>query len=152
MIRTITFLILAFTNLHAQTSTVVSKKFLSLGDSYTIGESVPEKERWPEQLTEILRAKGEKIENPRIIAVTGWRTDQLRKAIEEAQLKNEYDLVSLLIGVNNQYQNKLVEGYALEFEELLLMAVGLAKGKKGECLCCFYPGLWIHAFWQIKAS
>ena len=150
MIRTITFLILALTTAHAQTSSVVSKKFLALGDSYTIGESVPEKERWPEQLAEILRAKGEKIEKPRIIAVTGWRTDQLKKAIEEAQLKNEYDLVSLLIGVNNQYQNKLVEGYALEFEELLLMAVGLAKGKKENVFVVSIPDYGFTPFGKSK--
>ncbi|NOT73805.1 MAG: SGNH/GDSL hydrolase family protein [Cyclobacteriaceae bacterium] len=108
----------------------VSKKFLALGDSYTIGESVSESDRWPEQLAKVLQSKGEKIERPHIIGVTGWRTDQLKKAIEEAHLKNEYGLVSLLIGVNNQYQNKSVESYIPEFEELLQMAITLAGGKK----------------------
>lgn len=103
---------------------------MALGDSYTIGESVAENERWPEQLAEVMRSKGKKVEKPRIIAVTGWRTDQLKKAMEDAHLQNEYGLVSLLIGVNNQYQKRTAESYAPEFEELLSMAVTLAGGKK----------------------
>jgi lysophospholipase L1-like esterase len=108
----------------------VPVKYLALGDSYTIGESVAESERWPMQLSERLRAEGRAIENPRIIAVTGWRTDQLKKAMGEAQLSNEYGLVSLLIGVNNQYQKKSVESYGPEFEDLLRAAVTLAGGQK----------------------
>lgn len=114
----------------SHTSDVMSIKFLALGDSYTIGESVQENERWPVQLAEAIRATGKEIEKPRIIATTGWRTDQLKKAIEEAHLSNEYGLVSLLIGVNNQYQKKTAESYAPEFEELLNMAISLAGGKK----------------------
>jgi lysophospholipase L1-like esterase len=124
-------LIFLISNLQAQNSSnSVATKFLALGDSYTIGESVPEPERWPEQLADALRAKGEKIEKPKIIAVTGWRTDQLKKAIVDADLKNEYGLVSLLIGVNNQYQKKSAESYRPEFQELLDIAVMLAGGKK----------------------
>jgi lysophospholipase L1-like esterase len=124
-------LIFLFSNLQAQKfSNSVATKFLALGDSYTIGESVPESERWPEQLANALREKGKKIEKPKIIAVTGWRTDQLKNAIIEADLKNEYGLVSLLIGVNNQYQKKSAESYRPEFQELLDMAVMLAGGKK----------------------
>ena len=131
MIRILFFLLVVFSNLQAQNfSNTVSTKFLALGDSYTVGEKVSESERWPEQLAAALQARGKKIEKPRIIAVTGWRTDQLKNAIEEAQLKNEYGLVSLLIGVNNQYQNKSVESYAPEFEELLHTAIQLAAGKK----------------------
>lgn len=114
--------------LHAQNNVPI--KFLALGDSYTIGESVQVSERWPEQLATALRAKGKQIDGPRIIGVTGWRTDQLKKAIEEAQLKNEYGMVSLLIGVNNQYQKRTAESYAPEFEELLNIAIKLAGGKK----------------------
>ena len=142
MIRISFFLITivtVFANLQAQTTKVVSKKFLALGDSYTIGESVLEQDRWPEQLAEALRAKGERIEKPRIIAVTGWRTDQLKKAMEEAHLKNEYGLVSLLIGVNNQYQNKLIESYTLEFEELLQTAVDLVGGQKDNVFVVSIP-------------
>ena len=114
----------------AQLSKDTPVKFLALGDSYTIGESVREEDRWPEQLAKALRLKGLAVEKPRIVATTGWRTDQLKKAIEEAQLKPEYNLVSLLIGVNNQYQGKSAESYAPEFKELLNMTIKLASGKK----------------------
>ena len=105
-------------------------KFLALGDSYTIGESVKEEERWPEQLAAQLSARGYQTDKPKIIATTGWRTDQLKQAIEEAGLKPEYNLVSLLIGVNNQYQGKSPESYKPEFEALLKMATELAWGRK----------------------
>ncbi len=130
MIRVLFLLTFVTSNLQAQTNVAVSEKFLALGDSYTIGESVAEIDRWPEQLTQELRAKGRNIKRPHIIGVTGWRTDQLKKAIEEAHLQSEYGLVSLLIGVNNQYQKKSVERYAPEFEELLHKAIELAGGMK----------------------
>jgi lysophospholipase L1-like esterase len=105
-------------------------KYLALGDSYTIGESVTESERWPVQLAEALRKKGRNIETPKIIATTGWRTDNLGNAINIANLKPEYGLVSLLIGVNNQYQGKPIDQFRKEFEELLNVAIRLAQGKK----------------------
>ncbi len=105
-------------------------KYLALGDSYTIGESVTETERWPVQLAEALRKKGRSIEAPKIIATTGWRTDNLGNAINIANLKPEYGLVSLLIGVNNQYQGKPIDQFRKEFEELLNVAIRLAQGKK----------------------
>ncbi|MFN7435204.1 MAG: SGNH/GDSL hydrolase family protein [Bacteroidota bacterium] len=106
------------------------KKYLALGDSYTIGESVSEAERWPNQLRDSLNKKGYAIGKPTIIATTGWRTDNLKNAMNIAQLKPEYDLVSLLIGVNNQYQGKSSDQYAIEFEDLLKTAIHLAKGRK----------------------
>src|SRR4051812_45731101 len=112
MVRIAVVLIFLFPTLQAQNfSRSVETKFLALGDSYTIGESVSEGECWPEQLAAALRARGKKIAKPRIIAVTGWRTDQLKKAVEDAHLTNDYGLVSLLIGVNNQYQKKSAESY-----------------------------------------
>ena len=98
--------------------------YLALGDSYTIGESVSEQDRWPNQLADQL-----KIPRPKIIATTGWRTDDLANAIKAAELKDEYDMVSLLIGVNNQYQGKSAQQYEIEFEELLKTSIKLAKGK-----------------------
>ncbi|MFN5549915.1 MAG: SGNH/GDSL hydrolase family protein [Bacteroidota bacterium] len=106
------------------------KKYLALGDSYTIGESVSEAERWPNQLRDSLNKKGYAIGKPTVIATTGWRTDNLKNAMNIAQLKPEYDLVSLLIGVNNQYQGKSSDQYAIEFEDLLKTAIHLAKGRK----------------------
>lgn len=146
-------LIFLFSNLQAQNfSSTVETKFLALGDSYTIGESVPEAERWPEQLASTLRAKGKKIEKPKIIAVTGWRTDQLKKAIGDAKLKNEYGLVSLLIGVNNQYQKKSAESYRPEFQELLDMAVTLAGGKKENVFVVSIPDYGFTPFGKPNQS
>jgi lysophospholipase L1-like esterase len=105
-------------------------KYLALGDSYTIGESVSEAERWPNQLVKKLEKQGTVYDKPLIIATTGWRTDNLSNAITIAKLKPEYDLVSLLIGVNNQYQHKPIAQYETEFEALLNTAIQLAKGKK----------------------
>jgi lysophospholipase L1-like esterase len=99
-------------------------KYLALGDSYTIGESVAEKDRWPNLLADQL-----KIAHPKIIATTGWRTDDLAGAIKSADLKDDYDLVSLLIGVNNQFQGKSATQYEIEFEELLKTSIKLGKGK-----------------------
>jgi len=98
--------------------------YLALGDSYTIGESVLEQDRWPNQLADQL-----KLAHPKIIATTGWRTDDLASAIKNADLKDEYDLVSLLIGVNNQFQGKSAAQYEIEFEQLLKTSIKLAKGK-----------------------
>ncbi len=125
-------------------------KFLALGDSYTIGESVDPKDRWPEQLATRIRVKGNKIDGPRIIGITGWRTDQLKTAIEEAHLANEFGLVSLLIGVNNQYQKKTVESYAPEFKELLKMAITLAEGKKENVFVVSIPDYGYTPFGKPK--
>ncbi|MFN3840086.1 MAG: SGNH/GDSL hydrolase family protein [Cyclobacteriaceae bacterium] len=124
--------------------------FLALGDSYTIGESVPEHERWPVQLAKLLQTKGYTIEEPRIIATTGWRTDDLKGAIEKANLKNEYGLVSLLIGVNNQYQGKTVESYKPEFEELLKKAIELAGGRKDRVFVVSIPDYGFTPFGEPK--
>lgn len=125
-------------------------RFLALGDSYTIGESVKEEDRWPEQLATVLRQKGFTVEKPRIIATTGWRTDQLKKAIDDANLKQEYNLVSLLIGVNNQYQGKSAESYAPEFQELLNMAIKLAGGNKENVFVVSIPDYGFTPFGQPK--
>ncbi len=102
--------------------------YLALGDSYTIGESVTEKERYPSQLAQRFRQNGVIIE-PTVIATTGWTTQNLQHAITEARIKGKkYDLVSLLIGVNNQYQGKNIEEYKVQFKELLLQAVEFAGG------------------------
>ncbi len=134
----------------AQLSAKKSIKFLALGDSYTIGESVQEVERWPEQLAAEFRKKGVSVEKPRIIATTGWRTDQLKQAIAEANLKPEYNLVSLLIGVNNQYQGKSSESYAPEFEALLKIAIRLAGGKKENVFVVSIPDYGFTPFGKPK--
>ncbi len=103
--------------------------FLSLGDSYTIGESVAEADRWSVQLAGMLRKDGEAVENPDIIARTGWTTAELQDAIKASGNQKTYDLVSLLIGVNNQYRGQSQDRYRTEFRELLQTATKFAGGK-----------------------
>lgn len=104
-----------------------SASYLALGDSYTIGENVEPAGRWPMQLAAALRAEGIVIDDPRIIATTGWTTDELSTAIDAAEpLGSDHALVSLLIGVNNQYRGRAVDEYAREFAVLLERAIGFA--------------------------
>lgn len=125
-------------------------KYLALGDSYTIGESVTPAERWPVQLAAALREKGRSIEDPTIIATTGWRTDNLKNAINIARLKEEYGLVSLLIGVNNQYQGKPLDQYKIEFEDLLQTAIRLAKGEAKNVIVVSIPDYGFTPFGKPK--
>lgn len=100
--------------------------FLALGDSYTIGQSVGVNERWPKQLTTELSKLGYVNGELKIIAQTGWRTDNLQNAINQQLPLSGYSLVSLLIGVNNQFQGGNIQTYATEFEALLVQAISLA--------------------------
>lgn len=125
-------------------------KFLALGDSYTIGESVAEDQRWPVQLAKALKDKGYETTPPQIIAITGWRTDDLKKAILAAQPSRDHTLVSLLIGVNNQYQGKSSESYAPEFEELLKMAIAFAGGDKTKVFVVSIPDYGFTPFGKEK--
>ena len=102
--------------------------YLALGDSYTIGESVPQKENFPHQTAALLRKEGVQISEPVIIAVTGWTTDELAAAIRERALQETFDLVTLLIGVNNQYRGRSLENYKEEFMQLLDTAIRYANG------------------------
>lgn len=104
--------------------------YLALGDSYTIGEAVEQAESFPFQLAEILTEKGIEVEKPKVIAKTGWTTDELRHAIQQEQITETFDLVTLLIGVNNQYRGYSQETYRKEFAELLEMAISFAGEKK----------------------
>lgn len=99
---------------------------LTLGDSYTIGEGVAAIERWPNQLAAALRKRGVEIAEPRIIAKTGWTTDELNDAIDGEGVKDSFDLVTLLIGVNNQYRGRDSENYRAEFASLLRRAIHFA--------------------------
>lgn len=117
----------------------MSLRFLALGDSYTIGESVTEAERWPVQLVEALKKQGISLEPPEIIARTGWTTGELAYAIDAAQIRPPYQLVSLLIGVNNQYRGYSQEEYRKEFSELLNKAIGFAGGEPERVLVVSIP-------------
>ena len=98
-------------------------RYLALGDSYTIGESVPPEGRFPNQLARELN-----LGEPRIIAKTGWTTDELNAAIDAARVEGPFELVTLLIGVNNQYRGRDAEQYRREFATLLQRAIGFAGG------------------------
>jgi lysophospholipase L1-like esterase len=97
--------------------------YLALGDSYTIGEKVSAEENFPNQVVSLLREKNIPFESPQIIARTGWTTDELADAITKAPLDRQYDIVSLLVGVNNQYRGRTVRDYAIQFESLLKQAI-----------------------------
>ena len=101
--------------------------YLALGDSYTIGESVDESERWPMQLVQKLSDSGFSMQTPRIIAKTGWRTDELLAAMNEQLGEEKYDLVSILIGVNNQYQGRDLEQFQEELELIIEQAIQKSK-------------------------
>lgn len=105
----------------------MSLRYLALGDSYTIGESVDESERFPNQLASLLSAEGLPTEVT-IIARTGWTTDELWQGIQARKLEPPYDLVSLLIGVNNQYRGYDINKYREEFKFLLGKAIEYAGG------------------------
>ncbi|MEI7035519.1 SGNH/GDSL hydrolase family protein [Fulvimonas yonginensis] len=120
--------------------------YLALGDSYTIGEAVPPASRWPAQLARRLRAHGVAIDDPRIVAVTGWSTDELAVGMDAAALVPPYDLVTLLIGVNNQYRGRGAGEYRGEFARLLRRAVGLAGGRASRVLVVSIPDWGVTRF------
>ncbi len=121
-------------------------RFLALGDSYTIGEGVAPAERWPERLAERLRARGVDAAAPEIVARTGWTTDELDAAIDAAAPRGPYALVSLLIGVNNQYRGRGVEEYRAELRALLARAVGFGGGNAGRVIVLSIPDWGVTPF------
>ncbi len=114
-------------------------KYLALGDSYTIGESVCEACNYPKQLTDSLNNSLSKKTSVKIIAKTGWTTTDLLTAIAAENPSKDYDLVTLLIGVNNQYQGKPFSLYEEEFVKLLDMAIEFAKGKTENVIVLSIP-------------
>ncbi len=131
-----------------QPSSIEQLRFLALGDSYTIGESVPVKQRWPVQLADRLRAAGLPVDEPVIVARTGWTTAELQAGIAQAGLQGSYDLVSLLIGVNNQYRGYPVAAYRQEFRQLLAQAIQLAGGDPKRVIVLSIPDWGVTPFAQ----
>jgi len=121
-------------------------RFLALGDSYTIGESVAENERWPVQLADSLRIAGFKIDEPLIIAKTGWTTDELQEGIEQVNPQGPFDLVSLLIGVNNQYRGRDVGEYRIQFKQLLEQAISFAGDNINKVIVLSIPDWGVTPF------
>jgi lysophospholipase L1-like esterase len=120
-------------------------RYLALGDSYTIGESVAEAERWPMQLAHRLRAEDLRTEVT-LIARTGWTTDELWQGMQERTLQPPYELVSLLIGVNNQYRGMDVQEYREQFVFLLNKAIEYAGGRSRRVFVLSIPDWGVTPF------
>lgn len=121
-------------------------RILALGDSYTIGEGVEADQRWPEQLAVRLRASGLDVPPPRVIATTGWRSDDLLRGIGRAELEPPYSLVTLLIGVNDQYQDYREKGYPQRFAAVLKRALELAGGDRKRLIVVSIPDYSVTPF------
>ncbi len=121
-------------------------RYLALGDSYTVGEAVDASERFPVQLASSLRKRYINIADPHIIARTGWTTDELNSAIDKAIPQGTFDLVTLLIGVNNQYRGRSAEEYRGQFKPLLQRAIGFAGGKPSHVIVISIPDWGVMPF------
>lgn len=127
-----------------------ASSYLALGDSYTIGEGVHEQGRWPMQLVAMLRARGQEISDPRIIATSGWTTDELATAMDEAEQdglpRTGFGLVTLQIGVNDQYRGRNTEQFGAAFIALLDRAIAFADGDASRVLVVSIPDWGVTPF------
>ncbi len=124
--------------------------FLALGDSYTIGELVEQKKSWPFLLAEKINKKGIPLEVSKVIATTGWTTDELLGAIEKENVNQKFDVVSLLIGVNNQYRNYPFGQYKKEYRKLLALAISFCKNGSAGVFCLSIPDYGVTPFAKEK--
>lgn len=120
--------------------------YLALGDSYTIGESVPTTQNFPNQVVTLLRNEKIPFEDPTIIATTGWTTDELADQLTKVRLRVPYRFVTLLIGVNNQYRGRSLAEYKKEFTALLEQAIGYAGGKTNHVIVLSIPDWGVTPF------
>lgn len=120
--------------------------FLALGDSYTIGESVAQQDRWPIQLVNKLQRQGYTFNDPDVLAATGWTTLDLKDAMKQVDFKPPYDLVSLLIGVNDQYKNMDINSYPKRFRNLLKEAIRLSGNKPDHVFVLSIPDYGVTPF------
>ncbi len=119
------------------------KTYLALGDSYTIGEKVLVEENFPNKTVALLNGK---LSIPQIIATTGWTTDELDAAITAANITTTFDIVSLLIGVNNQYRERTVNNFEIEFEHLLQRAIAFANNNSTHVVVLSIPDWGVTPF------
>lgn len=133
------------TSLNAQNSKHMYT-YLALGDSYTIGELVEAKDNFPHQTVALLNKAVLEVAPPKIIAVTGWTTDELAAAIKEENITTTYSFVTLLIGVNNQYRGRSVDNYKEEYTALLKQAIGFAGGNADKVFVLSIPDWGVTPF------
>ncbi len=133
------FTFLYFNLIVTAMSQIKDVQYLALGDSYTIGESVAQQQTFPFLLASELKSKNELEVKPTVIARTGWTTGELQAAIDKAQLTSDYDFVTLLIGVNNQYRGMSLKQYEREFTLLLDQAIVYASGKNEKVIVVSIP-------------
>lgn len=127
--------------------------FLALGDSYTIGESVAKTERWPVQLVSRLNEDGYKVAPPKVIAKTGWTTGGLRSAMRsQLNTSRKFDLVSISIGVNNQYQGGSMEEYEEELRQIFKMALNYSKKREKGIFAFSIPDYGVTPFGENNAE
>ncbi len=122
------------------------KSYLALGDSYTIGESVGTNDRFPVQTAALLKDSNRLIKPPQIIAQTGWTTTDLLAALQRENPPKNFDMVTLLIGVNNQYQGKSIDVYRNEFTTLLVKAIQFARENKDHVVVLSIPDYSVMPF------
>ena len=156
-VRKILLILLGYVSIISNAQSVVIEervKMLALGDSYTIGQGVAESERWPVQfIKELNEQKNIVGDEPRIIATTGWRTDQLKSALLQANIEpGNVNLISLLIGVNNQYQGRTAQSFKPELEELISLALNLVNGDKTKLIVLSIPDYGYTPFGQSNQT
>jgi lysophospholipase L1-like esterase len=133
-------------------ATSVYKSYLALGDSYTIGQSVDSEDRFPAQTAAILRQQNINIVPLQYIATTGWTTTNLANAITSVNPKGSFDVVSLLIGVNDQFQGRNIDDYGGHFLQLLQTAIQLAGNKPNHVFVLSIPDYGVTPFGGNNAA
>lgn len=153
----IVLLAIAVTGCKTTAATVISGdmdySYLALGDSYTIGEGLEISESWPVQLVDRLKERGYKFASPKIVARTGWTTrDLIRNIEEEVNVQRDFDIVSILIGVNNQYQGRQMAEYEEELREIFRKAINHSKTRERGVFALSIPDYSVTPFGEENAE